>query len=205
MSSIIKIIILAFFQTIYINCDVKCNKATILPPSSKYHCSGLTIEEMTSLGDKYCCLWKFIDEGNKEVTRCSSISEDQYKNLTGYIKKKESTGVYKKLEIECTKDQEKYCSNVVLDEDDIPDCSELKISFEDDKFCCRWIFKDSKNHYKTNNYCASINEFEYLNIKSYIRYKNDHPDQRYDELTIDCVNKFLQKSKLLNLLFLILL
>ena len=205
MSSIIKIITLAFFQIIYIYCNTNCNKETILPPSSKFHCSGLKIDPTTNLGDKYCCLWKFIDEGNKEITRCSSISEDQYINMTSYIQRKRNFTQYKGLEIECTKDQVKYCSNVVLDEDDIPDCSVLKISFEDDKFCCRWIFKDSDNHYKKNNYCASINEFEYLNINSYIRYKNDHPNQRYDELTIDCVNKFLKKSGLLYLLFLILL
>ena len=205
MSSIIKTITLAFFQIIYINCNAKCNKETILPPSSKYHCSGLIIEDMTNSGDTHCCLWKYIDQGNKETTRCSSISEEQYNNLSSYIAKKRNQPQYKQLEIECTKDQQLYCSNVVLDEEDIDDCSKLKISIEDDKFCCRWKFKDSKNHHKNNNYCASINEFEFLNIKSYVTYKNEHPDQRYDELSIDCVNKLLKIRGLLYLLFLIFL
>ena len=204
MSSIIKIITLAFFQIVNINCIAKCNKETILPPSSKYHCSGLIIENMTNSGDTHCCLWKYFDQGNKETTRCSSISQEQYYNLSAYIEKKRKLPQYKQLEIECTKDQLLYCSNVVLDEEDIGDCSKLQISIEDDKFCCRWKFKDSKNHHKNNNYCASINEFEYLNIKSYVRYKNDHPDQRYDQLSIECVNKFLKIRRLLYLLFLIL-
>jgi hypothetical protein len=207
MSSIIKIITLASFLIIYINCNAKCNKETILPPSSKYHCSGLIIENMTNSGDTHCCLWKYIDQGNKETTRCSSISQIQFDTLSQYIQKKRNNSNYNytQLEIECTKDQKLYCSNVVLDEEDIKNCSELKISIEDDKFCCRWKFKDSKNHHKNNNYCASINEFEYLNIKSYVTYKENHPDQRYDELSIDCVNKFLKRKELLNLLFLIIL
>ena len=201
MSPIIKIITLLLFQIIYISCNAKCNKETILPPSSKYHCSGLKIENMTNGDDTHCCLWKYIDQGNKEVSRCSSINENQYNDLTGYIKRK--SGDYNNLEIECTDDQKLYCSNVVLDEEDIPDCSKLAISIEDDKFCCRWKFKDSDNHNKNNNYCASINEFEYMNIKSYVRYKNDHPRQRYDYLSIDCINNFLKIRELLYLLFLI--
>ena len=205
MSTIIKIIALVYFQIIYINCNAKCNKETILPPSSKYHCSGLVIEDMTNSGDTHCCLWKFIDKGNKEITRCSSINQAQFDDLSGYIekKRKSNNSIYNELEIECVKDQQLYCSNVVLDEEDIPDCSKLAIYIEDDKYCCRWKFKDSKNHHKSNNYCASINEFEFLNIKSYVTYKNDHPDQRYDELSIECINKFLKIRELLYLLFLI--
>ena len=205
MSSIIKIIILLFFQIIYISCNAKCNKETTQPPSSKYHCSGLQIDEMTNKGDTHCCLWKYLDSENKEVSRCSSISKFQYNNLDEYIEKKRNTTQYNKLKIECTRDQKIYCSNVVLDEEDIGDCSNLVIPDKDDSFCCRWKFKDSKNYHKTNNYCASINEFEYYNIKSYVSYKNDHPDQRYDELSIDCSNKLIKFREVLYLLFLILI
>ena len=205
MSSIIKIFTLIFFQIIYISCHAICNKETNQSPTSKFHCSGLKIEPTTNLGDTHCCLWKFIDEENKEITRCSSISEDQYNNLDLYIEKKRNMTQYNQLEIECTKDQSLYCSNIVLDEEDIADCSTLAIPFEGDSFCCRWKFKDSENYNKNNNYCASINEFEYYNIKSYVSYKNDHPLQRYDQLSIDCANKFLGLTEVLYLLFLILL
>ena len=181
---------LIFGKVLYIYCNAKCNKETNLSPSSKYHCSGLIIDEFTNKGDKYCCLWKYTDEYSKTINRCSSINENQFINLTGYIKKK--TDKYHSLKIECIQDQKLYCSNVVLDEDDIDDCSKLAISIKDDKFCCRWQYKDSTNHHRNNNYCASINEFEYLNINYYIRYKNDHPDQRYDDLTIDCKSQILK-------------
>ena len=205
MSSFIKIITLVFFQIIYISCNARCNKETDQSPTSKYHCSGLIIEPMTNEGDTHCCLWKYIDQENKEITRCSSINQIQYDNLDAYIETKRTKNQYNQLEIECTKDQKLYCSNIVLDEEDIPDCSGLAISFEGDSYCCRWKFKDSENHNKKNNYCASINEFEYYNIKSYISYKNDHPLQRYDELSIDCSNNFLRLKDVLYLLFLILL
>ncbi len=205
MSSIIKITTLVFFQILYINCNARCNKETNQSPTSKYHCSGLVIEGMTNSGDTHCCLWRYIDQENKEITRCSSINQNQYNNLEAYIDYKRSNPLYNQLEIECTKDQKLYCSNIVLDEEDIDDCTKLAISFEDDKYCCRWKFKDSENHNKRNNYCASINEFEYFNIKSYVSYKNDHPLQRYDELSIDCANKFLRLTGVLYLLSLILL
>ena len=121
---------------------------------------------MTNHGDTHCCLWKYIDQENKQTARCSSISEDQFNNLDAYIERKRNNSQYNQLEIECTSDQKLYCSNVVLDEEDIADCSQLAISFEDDSYCCKWKFKDSENHNKNNKYCASINEFEYYNIKS---------------------------------------
>ena len=200
MSAIIKIITLTYFQIIYINCNARCNKETNLPPTSKYHCSGLIISDMTNVGDTHCCLWKYIDQGNKEVTRCSSINQTQYDDLVGYISKKRKQ--YNDLEIECTEDQKLYCSNIVLDEEDIADCSSLAISIKGDSYCCRWEFRDTDNHNKNNNYCASINEFEYYNIKSYVNYKNEHPLQRYDKLSIDCANEFLKLKELLFLLFL---
>ena len=198
--------IIFFYQLININCNAKCNKETNLAPFLKYHCSGLIIDEFTNKNDTHCCLWRFIEENNETnstriITRCSSINQNQFNNLESYIQRKRKT--YLNLEIECTEDQKLYCSNVVLDEEDIDDCNTLAISIEDDKFCCRWQYKDSTNHHKNNNYCASINEFEYLNIKSYIRYKNDHPDQRYDELRIDCNSIFLKLTGVLYLLFLI--
>ena len=189
MSIILKMFFLIFYKILYIYCEVKCNKETNLSPSSKYHCSGLSIDGNTNKGDKYCCLWTFI-ENSKKINRCSSISENQFLNLTEYIKRKSKN--YTNINIECTQDQYLYCSNVVLDEEDIDDCSKLPIYIEDDMFCCRWQYKDSTNNHKNNNYCASINEFEYLNINYYIRYKNDHPDQRYDDLTIDCKSQILK-------------
>ena len=207
MSIIIITFFIFFYQIINIYCNAKCNKETNLAPTLKYHCSGLTIDNFTNEGDTHCCLWKYVEENKennstKTITRCSSINQNQYDGLEAYIKKKRNQN-YLNLEIECTDDQKLYCSNVVLDEEDIDDCSKLLISIEDDKFCCRWIFKDSTNHHKNNNYCASINEFEYLNIKSYIRYKNDHPDQRYDDLSIDCTSRILKLTGVLYLLFLI--
>jgi hypothetical protein len=120
--------------------------------------------------------------------------------LKHILKKKNNQG-YTNLTITCTADQKLYCSNVVLDEDKIEDCRELAIPFEDDMFCCRWNFTDSSNNNKNNNYCASINEYKYLTIKDYIRYKSNHPLQRYDQLTIDCYSTTIKKPLLL-LLFL---
>jgi len=205
MSSIFLLFFFLFnfkFSTIY--CKVFCNKQTTLPPENKYHCSGLEISETgNTIGDTHCCYWQFFDKDeNKTKARCSSISKSQFDNLDAYIKKKVNKDNYTDLKIECTDDQKLYCSNVVLDEEEsIDNCTDLKISIEDDKFCCRWIYKNSKSHYKINNYCASINEYEYLTIKDYIRYKNDHPNQRYDELTIDCLGKYLKFT--ISLLFIV--
>ena len=199
MSFIFKIYFLLniFIDTIY--CEYFCNKYSYFSPETEYHCSGLKINP--NKGDECCCLWKFFDLGeNKTITRCSSISRDQYNNLDGYIQRKSSN--YSNLEIRCTDDQILYCSNIVLDEEDFKDCSKLGIPFKDDKFCCKWHYKDSTNNYKVNDYCASINEYEYLTIEYYIRYKNDAPDQRYDDLTIDCLGTFI---KIYEFFFLLLL
>ena len=186
-----------------------CNKQTYLPPETEYHCSGLEINQDLNKGDKYCCLWIFTDEvENKTITRCSSIRQDQFDNLDQYIAKKtniSNSNPYKDLIIKCLADQRLYCSNVVLDEDDIPDCSKLGISFEGDKFCCRWNYKDSSTrNKKVNDYCASINEYEYLTINSYISYKNNAPDQRYDDLTIDCLGTSFKINKILYFFYLFL-
>ena len=190
------------YKSLIIFCAVYCNKQTTLPTENKYHCSGLNISRVgNSIHDTHCCYWQFFDkEENRTKARCSSIDRSQFNNLTSYINKKESSGQYKDLKIECTADQSLYCSNVVLDEEDIEDCSKLKVSIEDDKFCCRWNYKDSTNNHKTNDYCASINEYEYLTIGDYVRYKNDAPNQRYDELTIDCFGGFLKIYEFLYLL-----
>ena len=201
MSFIFKICILLniFIDTIY--CEVLCNKETYLPPKTEYHCSGLKINLYANEGEKYCCLWKFYDlEQNKIINRCSSISQIQYDNLDAYIQRKVEK--YPNLEIKCTDDQILYCSNVVLDEEDIDDCSKLGIPHEYDKYCCKWNYKDSTNNYKVNDYCASINEYEYLTIKYYVKYKNDASEQRYDELTIDCFGTFIKIYIFLYLLFL---
>ena len=195
------IIFLLYLQIISILCITSCNKNTILVPKSEYHCSGLEISNITHENDTHCCLWEYYDTSNsKYTTRCSSINQYQFDNLKAYIEKKNNQG-YTNLTITCTADQKLYCSNVVLDEDKIEDCRELAIPFEDDMFCCRWNFTDSSNHNKNNNYCASINEYEYLTIKDYIRYKSNHPLQRYDQLTIDCYSTTIKKPLLLLLLF----
>ena len=166
-----------------------CNKETNLPPSSEYDCSGLLIDQLTHKDDKYCCYWKFIDSKTQtEISRCSSINELQFKNLTNYTLLKGDT--YQDLDIKCIEDQKVFCSNVVLDEDEINNCNSLAISIEKDIYCCRWQFEDPSNYNKKNDYCASINKFEYKNIKRYIEYKMEESSQRYDKLFIDCVAKF---------------
>ena len=200
MSFILQLFFLFHFKLLLIHCKVFCNKQTTLPPENKYHCSGLEIT--SDIKDTHCCYWQFFDkDDNKTKDRCSSIDQSQFDNLEAYIKRKSSQ--YTDLKIECTEDQELYCSNVVLDEEPIDNCNELKISIEDDMFCCRWIYKNSKSDFKINNYCASINEYEYLTIKDYIRFKNDHPFQRYDDLSIDCLGKYLTISISLFLILII--
>ena len=196
------IIFLLYLQIISILCITNCNKMTNLIPTSEYHCSGLEISKITHGNDTHCCLWQYYDTSqNKNITRCSSISQYQFDNLNEYIENKTEQS-YTNLTITCTADQKLYCSNVVLDEDKIEDCRELAIPFEDDMFCCRWNYNDSSNHYKNNNYCASINEYEYLTIEHYIRYKNEHPLQRYSGLTIDCISTTIKKPLFLILLLL---
>ena len=187
----VKLYLIIVFNFKIIVSEVNCSKLTNLKPFSKYHCSGLNISDKA---DKYCCFWQYTEPNtNETISRCSSISESQFSNFDAYLVKKRNDPRYSPdLTIECTEDQSLYCSNVVLDEEDIKNCSALKLDQEDDMYCCRWIYKDSKNNYKKNNYCASINEFEYLNVEAYVRYKNQHPLQRYDDLTIDCLSHFLK-------------
>ena len=200
MSIIYKLFIILDIKLLLISCITHCNKQTYLPPESEYHCSGLPIGEE---GDTHCCLWTFLDEENNTVSRCSSISQSQFDDLGAYIKKKSAK--LKNIDIKCIKDQRLYCSNVVLDEDDIEDCSKLGISIEDDSFCCRWNYRDSTSrNKKINDYCASINEYEYLTIDSYVRYKNNHPLQRYYDLTIDCLGTSLKIKNVLKILFIFL-
>ena len=184
------IYIIINFQSLLINCFPLCNKETNVPPSSEYHCSGLLINNITNTNDKYCCLWTFTDNSsNKEIRRCSSIDEEQFNNLDEYIKIKAQK--YNDLTIKCDKSQRIFCSNIVLDEENASDCNNLPISNLKDKYCCRWTFEDSQNYQKKNDYCASINEFEYLNIKQYIKYKNEDPEQRYEKLQINCEAKYI--------------
>ena len=202
MSFFFKILLLLYIKLLSIYCITLCNKGSTLPPETEYHCSGLPIFQNLNGNDTHCCFWKY-EENNKIITRCSSINQDQFNNIDSYIKRKEEQKNYTNLEIKCIADQKLYCSNVVLDEDNIEDCSKLGISFKEDMFCCRWIYKDSTSQYKTNNYCASINEYEYLTINDYIRYKNNHPEQRYDDLTIDCFGKYLKITGFILLIFLL--
>ena len=204
MLKYIKILfIIIDFQLILINCFPLCNKETNVPPNSEYHCSGLIIDNITNTNDKYCCLWTFTDNlSNKEIKRCSSINENQFKNLKEYTKNK--TEKYNDLNIKCIKSQNIFCSNIVLDEEQTSDCKQLPISNSKDRYCCRWTFEDSENYQKKNDYCASINQFEYLNIKQYIKYKNEEPDQRYEKLQIDCKAKFIEYLNIFCFLFLIL-
>ena len=205
MSNLLKITILIYLEIIIITCFTICNKETNLPPSSKYDCSGLLIDQFTNKDDRYCCYWHYFDKNTqKEVSRCSSINENQFQNLQNYTIKKSQN--YSDLEIKCVEDQKTYCSNVVLDEDEINNCDSLAISNEKDKYCCRWQFEDKTNYNKKNDYCASINRFEYLNIKKYIEYKMEEPNQKYKKLSIDCDGKFTSIKKIagfLNFLLLI--
>ena len=201
----VKIFFLLGFQILKIICIVECNKGTVLPPESEYHCSGLPISNERK-DDKYCCFWIFTDTNNETIRRCSSIREDQYINLKEYINKKANDSRYSPdIDIRCREDQKSYCSNVVLDEEDVSTdyCRKLQISEEDDMYCCKWNYKNSKAGFKINNYCASINEYEYLTLEQYVNYKNMHPLQRYDDLTIDCFSEYLKISGLIYL-FLIL-
>ena len=205
MSFIFHLLFLLNFKLLIIYCKVFCNKQTTLPPENKYHCSGLEISQNgNTAGDSYCCYWEYWEtKENKTISRCSSISKKQFNNLHNYtINKSES---YIDLKIECTSDQLLYCSNVVLDEESVSteECKNLNISIEDDMFCCKWNYKNSKSNNKANTYCASINEYEYLTINDYIRYKNDHPHQRYDDLTIDCLGKYFKVTISLSLIAII--
>ena len=203
MSFIFQLLFLSYFNFLIIYCKVFCNKQTTLPPENKYHCSGLEISQTgNAKGDSYCCIWEYSEE-NKTKTRCSSINEKQFNDLPEYTKNKSAK--LENLTIECTAEQSLYCSNVVLDEESISrdDCKNLSIFIEGDMFCCRWNYKNSKSNNKINTYCASINEYEYLTINDYIRYKNDHPNQRYDDLTIDCLGKFFKVTISSALIFVI--
>ena len=189
-------------QLLLINCFPLCNKETNVPPNSEYHCSGLIIDNITNTNDKYCCLWTFTDiSSNKEIKRCSSINEEQFENLNEYINNKREK--YNDLNIKCVKNQNIYCSNIVLDEEQTSDCNKLLISNSKDKYCCRWTFEDSENYQKKNDYCASINQFEYLNIKQYIKYKNEDPEQRYENLQIDCKATFIKNLIIFCFLYMI--
>ena len=198
MKIIVKTLIISFFQIMLIKCITVCNKNTNVPPTSEYHCSGLKIDTSLDLykDDKYCCFWTYMDSAtNKVINQCSSINEKQFNELDEYIYNK-TLGKYKGLDIKCVEDQKIYCSNVVLDEEEISNCNDLAIYIPKDKYCCRWMFEDSENYMKKNDYCASINDFEYLNIKQYIEYKTEDPEQRYNNLKIDCKGEYISSLKL---------
>ena len=204
MLKMLKIFILCYFKILFIKCLYVCNKETDSPPFSEYHCSGLKINHLTHKDDIYCCLWTFIDNTiNKEISRCSSLSEYQFSNLHEYILNK--TEKYKDLNIKCIESQEIFCSNILLDEEQTEQCNILPVSDPKDKYCCRWTFEDSNNYNKKNDYCASINKFEYLNIKKYIKFKNEDPEQRYENLKIDCKSKFIHGFGISEILFLIII
>ena len=202
MVKILNIIFLISFLIIIINCIGICNKLTNVPPESEFHCSGLKIDSLMNMDDKYCCYWSFKDNiTNKIISRCSSIDENQYNNLDEYILNKRK--IYNNLDIKCVENQKIFCNNIVLNEEEINDCKALAIPNSKDIYCCRWKFEDSKNYNKKNNYCASINKFEYLNIKKYVEYKNKDPEQRYENLEIECLSNFISDINVYSFLLLI--
>ena len=173
-------LLIIFYILSIINCVLLCNKQTFYSPESKYDCSGLEIDSLTE--DKFCCFWKYtVDE--KTINRCSSINDYQFNNLKEYIAKKREA--YKDLEIKCTEDQKLYCNNILLEDED---CSKLKIADENDKYCCKWKYKDSLDN-KNYEYCASISEKEFLNLTDYT---NNLNNKEYSDLTIDC--NYLDKT-----------
>lgn len=198
------VLILFFFFHLFFNIKcyfIPCSKATDGKPSSPFHCSGLNITEP---GDSHCCLWKFYDkQNNKNMTRCSSIREDQYQNLHGYILNR--TSKYPNLDIQCSGDQTLYCSNILFDQEHIDNCQKLPISDAKDRYCCRWSFKDNTNNGKSNYYCASITDYQYITINDYLDYKEKHGNGRYDDLSIDCEDFFINLSSSLYILLFIFL
>ena len=196
----IEIIIFFFFcVNIYIIChSVECSKDADGNPYSKYHCSGLNIVDD---GDTYCCLWKFFDtDKNKSVARCSSISDFQFNDLDAYITKKKST--YQDLDIQCTEDQEIYCSNILMDQEHFNNCNDLPVSDPKDKYCCRWQFTDNNYDAKQYDYCASVSEYQYMTIYQYVNYKEDKGDGKYDYLSIDCSAVYINNIIIFLYLFL---
>ena len=198
------ILISFFFFHLFVNIKcyfIPCNKETDGKPSSPFHCSGLNI---TVPGDNHCCLWKFYDKQNdKNITRCSSINETQYKNLHGYIFNK--TTKYPNLDIQCSGDQTLYCSNKLFDQEHIDNCKKLPISNDKDDYCCRWSFKDHTNNGKSNYYCASITDYQYITIEDYIEYKEEKGKGRYADLSINCKDFFIKLSSSLYILLFIFL
>ena len=181
--------------------QLSCNNKTRIVPDSKYQCSGLKIDDKN---DNHCCLWKFTSpKTNKTVSRCSSISESQYSELDKYISKKRSNGNYSDLTIQCTGDDALYCSNELLDDEKIDDCSHLK-TYGEDTFCCKWEYKDAKSNMK-KKYCASMKQFEFNNIEEYIKYKNIYADNIYKDLKINCFYQFLKDNFVIQILLLLLL
>ena len=177
-----------------------CNTKTI-PPKTEYHCSGLTISETTHPKDTHCCLWKYFNkEINRTTYRCSSINITQFNNLDAYIARK--TVNYTDLDIKCVSDQELYCSNILLDDEDPGDCKNMKIDNNQDTHCCKWDFTDSTNNNKHNSYCASINQYEYETVSNYVKYKKKN--KKYKDLQIDCAGNYLKIIRYFNLLFFLL-
>ena len=197
---LISLFILCFFLDIKCH-NIPCSRDTDGHPSSKFHCSGLNI---INEGDSHCCYWTYYDkDNNKNASRCSSISQNQYNNLHEYIYNR--TVKYPNLDIQCVGDQRLYCSNVLFDQQHIDDCGKLPVSDPKDSYCCRWKFKDNTNNGKMNNYCASLSEYQYETINDYIDYKEDKGRGRYVDLSIECLAFFIKPTlELYILLFLLL-
>ena len=195
--------IFLFFSLIiyYIEChNVQCSRNTEGKRLSKYHCSGLNIIDD---GDSHCCFWKYNDiTTNNSIVRCSSVNQNQFDDLDGYIESR--LYKYGNLEIECTEDQKIYCSNPLFDEEHISNCNELAIYDTKDKYCCRWRFTNKTYDSKSYDYCASINEYQYITIKDYVKYKEKQGAGNYDDLSIDCFGVYINiLRKILYLLLLI--
>ncbi len=155
-------------------------------PRSKYECAGLIKDS----GKTHCCLFNASDSKLK----CEPLNNTEYGNLEEHTTKKKNEMNYSYLYIDCAENETIYCSNILLDQDSNFDCKSLKIYESKDEYCCRWKYKDKNNNHKPMDYCASINEFQYLNIKAYIKYKEKQQKNKhyYEDLEIDCLSNFWQ-------------
>ena len=118
----IKILFLVFSLILFVSSIPYYNKELYNSPDSEYHCSRLTVNDNLNISDAHCCFWKFTDpETIETIKRCSSIGQNQIDGLNEYIANKAKQ--YKNLEIKCTENQNLYCNNPVLDDEEIDDCS----------------------------------------------------------------------------------
>ncbi len=191
-----------FSQSLYCN-----NDSYIVTPSSKYHCSGLLIDQEAFPNHEYCCYWKFTDKSkaDSEVNTCISITDEQYNDLPAYISLLESK--YENLIIDCQIPQRLYCNNPLIDEEIDNNtnnyfCSSRYIedNNSEDSHCCKWKYKDSNNGNSEVEKCLSINEDLFNKVVKFVEEKNEDINSGFSELSIDCHSGYLTKANLLLLL-----